>query len=567
MPFRIALYQEKDGKLTEDKEGRHVLYVDQAEKAINTFQADMLVCHLYFVLTDSVFGDGAKDLRRRLRSGEDLSDDERDRIDGIYEDILAMAEFYQNRITSQGDPAIERMMTHLRFSAAYLLRIDQSRAQMHEHPRSNKKLNTAMFRHDLKDDFREISHLDYNGLDLKKMVASTELDAVRMLEVLENVHGSAVVDYYDRILSSMEGKGSFFVRLEDDENIPIWESLMPGQISEYKSGRYVPLFGLISSLTVNAPLCLRSTMDKDYKDLCNGCIRMMAPAMGRIKNRDNDLESSLVTAKELSEKYDKGTIDGVMCFVRFLDCIFANAFNERGKVELALSFRGLIRMLNPKLFGWNYNVPPAVFCTTSREPYETFRKGIYRTSENGVISMECVKVAQCEWTMGKRMKEANRPLGGVCKVPEPVYIHASELPSYLEGTKEPVAIITDLENVNDIDSYLSSFTRVPDKAKVKFVGIIEELPRVVFINSMIPFTTVIVVNRKNMFDLLTQYNIKLMRSVAESYMDTFSSEMGVTRDGLRTIEAKDIRSLFYRIFAEYAEGLIEEAKDVESHFL
>ena len=69
---------------------------------------------------------------------------------------------------------------------------------------------------------------------------------------------------------------------------------MPGQISEYKSGRYVPLFGLISSLTVNAPLCLRSTMDKDYKDLCNGCIRMMAPAMGRIKNRDNDLESSLL---------------------------------------------------------------------------------------------------------------------------------------------------------------------------------------------------------------------------------------------------------------------------------
>ncbi|MBQ7701687.1 MAG: hypothetical protein IJT54_04710 [Candidatus Methanomethylophilaceae archaeon] len=567
MPYRINVYNEKDGILTEDKESRHLLYVDQAEKAIITFEMDMFVCYLYRLFTDEAFKDKAEDLRERLRNGDDLSDDERDKIDLIYEDILALAEFYQNRITSQGDPAIERMMTHLRYSAAYLLRVDQSRAGKHEHPRSNKKLNTALFRHDQKDDLRDISHLDYNGLDLKKMVSGTELDSARMTEVLEKVHGKAVPEYYSRILSSMDGKGSFYVRLKDEDNVGIWNSLVPGGLYRFKSKSYAPLFTLIRSIEEKVPESIMATIDLDYKDLCNGTIRMMAPAMGRIRNRDENLESSLSTPESVSEGHDEAVIKDAMFFIRMLDCIFGNSINERGKVELALSFEGMIRLLDSKLFGWNYDVPQSVFCTESRMPFEIFRDGIDRISENGVIMMESIKIGQSVWTVGKRMKEGNRPLGGVCSVPEPEYLSKEDLPGFLDNVKEPVIIVTDLAGMDDLVSYLSSFTKVSDKAKVKFVAVADENIRMMFINSLIPYTTLTVVNRKNIFDMLTLYNLKLMRSMAESYQKAFASELGVDTNALCDIEAKDFRTVFYKTYASYAKALIDDVERVESYFL
>ena len=103
MPYRINVYDEKDGILTENKESKHLLYVDQAEKVIITFEMDMFVCYLYRLFTDEAFKDKAEDLRKRLRNGDDLSDDE---VKGIVNQWRAANSRIQSLWNEMNDAAI-----------------------------------------------------------------------------------------------------------------------------------------------------------------------------------------------------------------------------------------------------------------------------------------------------------------------------------------------------------------------------------------------------------------------------------------------------------------------------
>lgn len=567
MPYRMNIYREKDGKFSENKDCKHQLHIDQAEKAIITFEMDFLICRLFISFTDSIFGDAAKGIRQSIRNREELPDDVTKKLDLIFEDILAFVEFYQNRITTQGDPAIERMMVHGRFTTAYLLDINWKKADAHKHPRSNKKMNTAMFRHDLKDDLREISHIDYNRIDLKKMISKKEVDYNEISDVIQKTQNENVKAYYDRIMSSLENRDVFYVRLPKDKTeSKIWHDVLKDKIKANEKHEYAQLFDLIDALKENSHDFINQYQGLDFKDMRNCTIRMVAPALGQVSKRDEDLESSLHTPFDVVSRYPRELVEDNIIFTRMLDCIFGNSTGERNRIELSISLNGLIRLLDPRLFGWKYDIPPVIFCMDSKEPYDHFMDGFSKITQDGIIIMDSVRIAQSQWTFGKRMKPGNRVPGGLCKFQKPVYVEPSKMRSHMMNVREPSIIVTTDSRLDDMLSLLGSFTRVADKNKVNSVVALSVVDHMVFPGSLLPYTTVMISKPDSLFDILTLHNVELMDFALMGYTNAMAKEIGVNPEDLDTIEATDFRTAFFKAFGIYSKQARADIEKMESYF-
>lgn len=557
MAYRINLYEKAGDSITEMKDRKHLLYLDQAEKAIVTFEMDIAACYIYRRLVAHVFG--SDDVIRRLEKDEEPTEAEMDKLDNVFEDMLALLEFYLNRMTSLGDPAIERMMIHLRFTAAYLLHIDAARAAKHKHPRSNKKLNTAMFRHDQKDDLTEISHLDYKRCDLKKLVYGNEMDYRKICEVLDTVTHKEYREYYRFILDSIDGDGPMYVRLADSEEGSdeerIWKTIVKDTYPR-KGRLFTGLFDLVDAMIASSPDFLRYYVREDMRDMSYGRIAVNAPAMGEIRNRDDDLESSLHTIEEVLKAYPDGLMSEICFAVRILDTVFGNSVEDRGRLELTMSFRGMIRMLNPMLFGWNYVLPPVVFCMDDPSYHERFIHGIKEVSKAGVLILEPISVAQSQWTFGKRMKASSRANGGLCRIPSPFLVKPKDLPEFMATHKTPSVFATDDRNFTQVSAYLSSFTKTEDRNKVISITVISEIREIMtFTNSMVSYTTVTITDMRHPFDFMTYYTIPLIELVMNKYLESMSSKLGVEEGSLSKIEAKDFVSLFVRHFAVFCDEM------------
>ena len=53
MPYRIITYRIENDRLLEDYSQEHHLHIEETEKAVLVFEADMIVCRLFIDFTDA----------------------------------------------------------------------------------------------------------------------------------------------------------------------------------------------------------------------------------------------------------------------------------------------------------------------------------------------------------------------------------------------------------------------------------------------------------------------------------------------------------------------------------
>ena len=551
MAYGLIAYRIEDGKLQIDYSQNNYIHVEETEKAILVIEADMLVCRLFLDFTDHRFGDAARKIRNDLRSGNELTEDVRRVLDDIFEDILTFVEFYENRMTSLGSLAIARIMVHVRFAAAMLLRIDRSRAEFHKHSRSNKKMNSALFRHDSKDEIEDIYHLDYKR-DVKRCIVGSELDYKAILDSIRSKDKDGIISYYDRFLADLEGDTHVFnVRLSPEEK-EIWRMVIAHEMLCFKGAPCAPLFELIEIMIRDLPKLYRQYVDLDYKDMVHDNVRVIAPALGRISNRDSNLNASKKSPSEMIDPYDKRLIEREILFARVSDSILGCSKVERNELYLTFPIRGTMRLLDSRLFGWRYDLPPVIFCMDSKNPYDKFMRNCEKVTEDGVVVSDWIRIAQSDWITGKRMRAGNRVPGGVFKFGSIEFVTPKDLSEHMKAVKESTTIVTNAERMDEVISLFCSYTTVAERSRVGSVIVISPVENYIFPDTVIPYSSLILIKEDRLLDVLSLHNVRLIELAVDNYLAAMASELGVSVEGLTDIVPEDLRTAIYLKFAEEA---------------
>lgn len=549
MSYKITMYRVEGEKLLEDSGKKHLLNIEETEKAVLVFEADMFVCRLFIDLTDARFGDRAEVIRADLREGNDLAEEDRVVLDDIFEDILTFVEFYENLLTCQGDPAMARLMTHVRFSAALLLRIDQSRSQYHKHSRSNKKMNSAIFRHDSKDEVQDIYHLNYSR-DMKQSISGTALDYKSVMNELDAGSKEEVISYYYDIISDMMGHSRHFnVRIQNEE-VGIWDALIEGEILFYRGSPYVPLFKLVDVLVKNLPEIYQRYIFLDFKYMIHNVLSVCVPATGKVGGRDNSLNTAQKEPSVLPASYGVEVLGKEIMSIRVTDMIFGCSSVSHKTLDFSFSILGTMRLLDPWLFGWKYDLLPVLFCMDSKDSYDKFmRKHDMITTDNAVV-VDWVKNVQSDWRTGKRMWAGNRVPGGLFKFSSVDYVSPDGLEDYMKKVKEPTTIVISMERMDEILAYLCSFTTVAERAKVGSIFIVCPHENFIFSGTIVPYSSVVLVKEERLMDILTMHNIRLIELAISDYQYAMSSELGITPEELFKVEPVDLKTACYRKFMD-----------------
>lgn len=549
MSYRIAKYRIEGEKLLEDTGKKHLLNIEQTEKAVLVFEADMFVCLLFIDLLDARFGDRADQIRTDLKEGNDLREEDREVLDDIFEDILTLVEFYENLLTSQGDVSMSRIMTHVRFSAALLLRIDRSRSEYHKHSRSNKKMNSALFRHDSKDDVEDIYHLDYSR-ELKKSITGSVLDYKSILDELDAKLRENILSYYQDTISDIQGDSRCFNVCLEIDDMQIWDALIGSDIMFYRNKPYVPLFCLTEALVGNLPKFYRRYALLDYKCMSHNNISVCAPAVGRIGERDYSLNTAQKQPSEIAASYGKDMLEKEIMTIRVLDMIFRCSSVDHGTMVFSFPIVGSMRLLDPWLFGWKYDLLPVLFCMDSKDLYDKFMRKYYRITTDAAVIADWVKISQSDWQGGKRMWTGNRVPGGIFKFSTIDYVELDGLAEYMKSVKSPTVIVISTERMDEIFSFLNSYTTVTDREKVNSVLIVSPFENFMFSGTIIPYTSAVAIKEERLMDALTLHNIRLIEVMVDGYLKAMASDLGISLEELSKIKATDLRTACYRRFID-----------------
>ena len=557
MSYRITKFRIEGGRLLEDFGNKHLIHMEETEKAVLVFEADMFVCRLFIDLVDARFKERAIQIRADLKEGNPIRDEDREILDKVFEDILTFVEFYENLLTSQGDRAMATLMTHVRFSAAMLLRIDRSRSEFHKHSRSNKKMNSAVFRHDSKDEIGQIYHLNYNR-GLKKMIIGTVLDYKAIMSELDVGQRENILSYYYGILSDMQGDTRYFnVRLSEEDMV-VWGPMIGGDVMYFKGAPHVPLFKLVDTLVKELPDLYKRYIFLDYKCMTHNNINVCAPAIGKVGARDNNLNTAQNLPSDLANSYDKAVLEQEIMSIRALDTIYRCSSVENKSLIFSFPMVGTMRFLDPWLFGWKYDLLPVVFCMDSKELYDRFMRKYDKITTDSAVIVDWVKISQSDWQSGKRMWTGNRVPGGIFKFSTIDYVRPDGLAEYMQFVKEPTVIVISPERMDEIISFLNSYTTTSERGRVNSIFIISSVENFVFSGTIIPYTSALVIKEERLMDALTLHNIRLIELLVESYLNAMASDLGISLDELSKIKLTDFKAACYRKFSDE----VDKAKNV-----
>jgi len=104
--------------------------------------------------------------------------------------------------------------------------------------------------------------------------------------------------------------------------------------------------------------------------------------------------------------------------------------------------------------------------------------------------------------------------------------------------------------MDEIFSFLNSYTTVTDREKVNSVLIVSPFENFMFSGTIIPYTSAVAIKEERLMDALTLHNIRLIEVMVDGYLKAMASDLGISLEELSKIKATDLRTVCYRRFVD-----------------
>ena len=400
------------------------LELNDAGKAIKTFEMDILACRMAAELLSSRAGLGMDDIRLDDESGSIVTSGfDCSLPHEVFDDCLDLCEYVLNRLTPHSDKAIKNLMVHCRFTLAHILGIIPS-DDSHIKCSKGKSRNLAAFSHvkGERDEFRHISHIRYCS------EAYDELGDAKYsyadLEELLGLHGICT-RYYRTILADVTGReSSLLVRVPP-------KTYLSSDVMTVDGVPMMPLLSIISEMTELHSMItpLRFHDERDALDMGNNRVCEDEALLGRVRVRRPDMESSPLSIKDTYLR-NREVSGHVMVFARILECVISGSSIKRKVVQLSFRDESVLRMLDPDMFGKRYVTPMLIFVDSERlmRSYMTLIDSL-ATAFNATytIGSEAADMARCLWKYSGRQNVALRKEGVMCSIVPPKFSTAYDL--------------------------------------------------------------------------------------------------------------------------------------------
>ncbi|MDO5853493.1 MAG: hypothetical protein Q4Q62_05470 [Thermoplasmata archaeon] len=507
-------------------EGRHVLHVDDAGKAVVTFQMDFWACRFCIGMCTTpkrIPGTGRLDVGGPERARE------------MFVHALALTEFFLNRVVPLSDKAMDQMMVHARFSLAHILGVSPCGG---DDALAADCAREASFRNigGRNDELRHISHVDYD--------AQTVADA---MDGCGGTAGAAGIEerlgiaetcarYYDRILSDMLGETAVFRANTDGETARILG--IPGTESSGKEAS-VPLFPLVEAL---ASKCAKSPMlsfhtATDLADMRAERFCEDDALMGVIRWRDMEAERLRGRLSEACAAHE-AALTGMSLFVRVLKCVLSRGSIEKDRVFVPAFETGcLLRMLDPDLFGRRYVCADMyVRDLDLLARYTALLNFLDNAHSDAMIRLDALKAVDTSWTYSNRLRGTSRFPSVMCRVGRPVMLKQKDLAEPEGGVlwpkknPEPPAILAvTAEERDEVISILAPRRMRPVRNNLACIVVVDPSvsgPRVRRNRDSDDVAEVTVPDLDDLFDVHTEYALQRAADSAKRHMEMASGNTG-----------------------------------------
>lgn len=501
------------------------LALDDAGKAITTFEMDIVACYTALVILSSETGLEPVDHYGPECGGKVRRIADQEVYDRVFEDSMGICEFFLNRITPLADKPIKQILVHTRFTLAYVLSVDPA-CEGHVLQRKGYRKNLAMFTHNAgdSDEFRHISHIEFDSCFISERFDTGEYTCSEISESLDI--GTTCASYYDCILSELShGSGSIVVGISETDASSLG---YPGTL--------IPLTRLVSDLTERCklirPLCFH--IDRDLKDMMNDRVCEDDAMLGKVRVRDSNMES---TASRINAVYEGNAeiMEDIVWFSRILNCIIASS-DVGSNHDWVLKFRPemLARLLDPDIFGKRYVAPDMCFVDCedllgeylrSISRYES-KDGRYRikwAEENDVFW----KPFKRTWPYSGRQSNSDRNEDVVSVMEKPLFstldrlIDPSKSPILSKGKIYPAIIVVGIERLFDLVSSLALPERKQILQAIRMIVVVSPgSPMMVTKNretDEIP--EVVIGDVRELFGIHTEFALQKMTSAARAIED------------------------------------------------
>ncbi|UAL07656.1 MAG: hypothetical protein KRP56_07600 [Candidatus Methanogranum gryphiswaldense] len=431
-----------------------------------------------------------------------------------YEDILAILEFYLNRLTSCNDDTIGELMTNLRFSLTNYMKItaeqvkDVSDSGRYRHYTTRDRYSKNM---DLRNiccyeaplfTVKDLEHIDKLEPKDRTRVAEGFKHAASNDESINNFDYSFIVrnsreDTRDSISSflncikntvdgNLEGP-SLYVRVSEGPLMELSDRYWNSGDSFQKDTRkkYIPLKELITYLEnviEMSPHFLGSQIYKDLEDMRENHIRPYDVLLAEIGERDSDLESTDSTPadvyKRMEDKCQLNDLIKMAIFIRAVHSIFSGSkVDKTGStkyISLKFSIKSLMRLLDPEIFG-KISFSDMVIVSDDNRMYDEYCRylikdvGFKYDDETGAFSREYdLSGIQTGWGSSGRQKERALPTGCISHIRSIRKIKCDDAVNILPKLNNNSVILVDKKNLDLVETMAGGLKKA-GKKNIRFI--------------------------------------------------------------------------------------------------
>ena len=461
-------------------------YVHEGPKARATIVMDLSSCYACHRLMRSAFGDGAPDVMARVAESRELflgrrdcegtlSLEERHIIDEIYEDVLAVTEFYMNRLTPDSDRNISDVMDGVRFACCHRLDIHDpdSAARCTKIRKSQKNkgagYNSALFGY---DDIHNIPFMDVRKDDRIPDLPADYGSLYRIFDDRFRIGENLAVSE-----ASVSGlPGGIAVRvpaaISRNEEMPFME-LVSGIMDVCRSH---PPF----DFQVNADL---TNMRADR--LCPG-----APFLGMVGKRDDDLDNThekrLGDLMARLDALDPDAARDIAMFFRIADCILMGSGVEevpgRRKhmnVTPRLDPLMLLTMMDDEMFGGMVHLSDILFVDAPgmAESYVDYLKHLGFRFQGGVhgsceLVSEDLRRFYGEWRYSGRSR-GEHSTGAMLRIDSVSSCAMAGCGDRIRRSDRPLILVTHRPDRRQLIAITDGFKIKAERSRVKALVVID----------------------------------------------------------------------------------------------
>ncbi len=461
-------------------------YVHEGPKARATIVMDLSSCYACHRLMRSAFGDGAPDVMDRVAESRKLFLSHRDRegtlspeerrvIDEVYEDVLAVTEFYMNRLTPDSDRNISDVMDGVRFACCHHLDIhnpdSSARCTKNRKSKKNKGVgyNSALFGY---DDIHNIPFMDVRKDDRIPDLPADYGTLYRLFDGRFRIGENLAVS--EATASGLPGGITVKVpvALSPDGEMPFME-LVSGIMDVCRSH---PPF----DFQVNADL---TNMRTDR--LCPG-----APFLGMVGKRDDDLDNT--HEKRLSDlmarldALDPDAARDIAMFFRITDCILMGSEvrevpgrRKRMDVTPKVDPLMLLTMMDDEMFGGMVHLSDILFVDAPSmvESYVDhlkllgfrFQGGIHGSCE---LVSEDLRRFYGEWRYSGRSR-GEHSTGTMLRIDSVSSCAMAVCEDRIRGSERPLILVTHRPDRRQLIAITDGFKTKAERSRVKALVVVD----------------------------------------------------------------------------------------------